>query len=209
MQVLNAVSLQPAASTEPVRLDLACGQTPKDGFKGVDLYAPGAEKVDVLKFPWPWKANSVDELHSSHFLEHIPARNFEDRDRAFLGPALAETFSGKDLLCCFMDEAWRVLKHNGIFTVIVPNARCNRAFQDPTHRRFFVDETFLYFNKGWREAQKLGHYLGICDFAVQTYPVVPVEMTTLHPLAQQRRFNESWNVILDWSVRLVANKPDQ
>jgi hypothetical protein len=51
------------APTQPVRLDLACGQRCKEGFEGLDLYAPAARKVDLLKFPWPIESDSVDELH--------------------------------------------------------------------------------------------------------------------------------------------------
>lgn len=199
-----------AASTEPVKLDLACGSTPKAGFKAVDLYAEGAERVNLCKFPWPWKTGSVDELHCSHFLEHIPAREFEDRDYSILGAAgldaVLSQLSGKDLLVCFMDEAWRVLRHDGVLNVVVPNARCSRAFQDPTHRRFFVAESFLYYNRDWRKANGLEHYLGNCHFTVECNPIVLTEMTLLHPEAQARRFAESWNVILDWQCRMVAKK---
>jgi SAM-dependent methyltransferase len=197
-----------ASSTDKVKLDLACGQRPKEGFKGVDLYAPDTEHVDLLKFPWPWPDSSVDELYCSHFLEHIDARRFEDRDLAQPGAIdLLARFSGRDLLCCFMDEAWRVLKHDGVFNIVVPNARNNRAFQDPTHRRFFVAESFLYFNQEWRKANQLEHYLGNCDFGVEVNHTMLAELGTLHPEAQARRFNESWNVIYDWCARLVCKKP--
>lgn len=187
-----AADLQLASPTAPVRLDLGCGANPREGFEGVDKFAADAKhKVDLFKFPWPWADSSVDELHASHFLEHIPADYIED---------------GRDRLCAFMDEAWRVLKPGGAFTVIVPNARCNRAFQDPTHRRFFVAESFYYFNADWRKANGLQHYLGACDFNFEVNHTMPVEMQALHPEAAQRRFNESWNVIYDWHVRLTAKK---
>lgn len=188
-----------------VKLDLACGQRPREGFRGVDKYALGEiEHVDLLQFPWPWANDSVDELHCSHFLEHIPARETEERDvdaGTYTPPWL-----GKDLLCTFMDQCWRILKPGGLFTVVVPSARSNRGFQDPTHRRFFVAETFLYFNKAWRESQGLQHYLGICDFEVQVDPIIPIALTVLTPEAQQRRFNEHWNTVLDFQARLTCRK---
>lgn len=180
-----------AASTNPVRLDLACGQNPREGFRGVDKFAPNAEKVDLLKFPWPWEDNSIDELHCSHFIEHIP---------------MAETEQGKDLFLAFFDEAYRVLKPEGVFTVICPCARNNRAFQDPTHRRFIVAETFLYLNRDWRKMNGLDHYLGECNFAIEVNHTMLAELGTLHPEVQARRFNESWNTIVDWHARLVAKK---
>lgn len=203
--------LTAAPKTELIKLDLACGQNPKPGFFGVDLHADGMERVDLCKLPWPWATDSVDELHCSHFLEHVPARMFEDCDFRLLGASGNEEtlarFSGKDLLCCMMDEAWRVLKHGGVFNIVVPNARNNRAFQDPTHRRFFVAESFLYYNRDWRQANGLDHYLGNCHFTVEVNHTMPIEMQALHPEAQARRFNESWNVIIDWHPKLVAIKP--
>lgn len=203
-------SLAPATSP-PVRYDLACGQNPRDGFTGVDLYAISAPvHFDLLKFPWPWPDSSVDELHCSHFIEHIPARNVEvgdiikgTEDGGMLTDARAV---GKDFLFAFFDECYRVLKPGGTMTVLCPNARNNRAFQDPTHRRFIVAETFLYLHEPWRKANKLDHYKVECDFDVQCDPVVPAEFTLLHPEAQMRRFTESWNVILDWQARLVSRK---
>jgi hypothetical protein len=215
-----------APNTPPLRLDLGCGNNPREGFEGVDKFAPNAKhKVDLFKFPWPWADNSVDELHASHFLEHIPAREVDCGDVhpdwiSSVGkgkdPELRERmarFQDRDMLCCFMDEAWRVLKpHNpsngsqGTFTVIVPNARNNRAFQDPTHRRFFVAESFYYFAKDWRKQQGLDHYLCNCDFGIEVNHTMPSELGLLHPEAQARRFNESWNVIFDWHARLTAKK---
>lgn len=193
--------------TEPpkLKLDLGCGENPREGFEGVDRYAPSAKhKVDLFKFPWPWADGSVDELHASHFLEHVPAREVEERDMASRSAAPAPI--GKDFLCAFMDEAYRVLKPGGMFTVIVPNARSNGAFQDPTHRRFFVAESFGYFSKQWRDATKLGHYLCSCDFSAQVLPVIPTELSVLHPEAQHRRFNEAWNTVISWHVVLTALK---
>jgi len=172
-----------------LRLDLGCGETPADGYEGVDKFAANAKhKVDLFQFPWPWADGSVEALHSSHFLEHIPADYLED---------------GRDRLCAFMDEAWRVLKKGGEFKIIVPNARSNRGFQDPTHRRFFVAESFYYFNKQWRDLNKLGHYLCQCDFGIEVNHTMPVELGALHPEAQARRFQENWNTVYDWVARLV------
>ena len=46
-----------------------------------------------------------------------------------------------------MNEIWRVLKPKGILKLKVPNARFPCAFQDPMDCRYFVKETFDYFNK--------------------------------------------------------------
>lgn len=201
------------------KLDLACGQHPREGFEGVDLYAPqAAHKVDLLKFPWPWENDSVDELHCSHYIEHIACREVEERDVYQLGDLLAgkqtidasswlpSSYVGQDMMFAFFDEAWRVLKDGGKMTVIAPCGRSNRAFQDPTHRRFIVGETFCYFNEPWRKAQGLDHYRARCNFDFNVGTSFDQAMTLHHQEVQNRRFHHEWNTIIDWHVSMVARK---
>jgi len=232
----------------PLKLDLGAGQSPREGFEGVDLHAAETKhRVDLFKFPFPWEDDSVDELHSSHFVEHLPAREVEERDIAKVRcpeclmeqppkatayahrvdtkdggvvcsrvrqviervpvHQLQTKFVGQDFFFAFFDECWRILKHDATMTVVIPNARCNRAFQDPTHRRFIVAETFGYLLRDWRTANKLDHYRVRCNFTSQVNPIIPVELSTLHPEAQARRFHENWNTILDWHAVLKVVKP--
>lgn len=176
-------TLELAKSTTLLKLDLACGQRVKEGFDGVDLYAADAKyKTNLLKFPWPWKDNSVEEIHCSHFIEHIPMR---------------ETASGQDFLFAFFDEMYRVLSKEGSATVSWPDLQTTRAFMDPTHRRFIPQATMGYLSKTWRVEQKLDHYLVKSDFSVSVTHTCFIEMTALHPEAQARRFNECWNTKFD------------
>jgi len=126
-----------------LKLDLGCGENKREGFTGVDLYAEADMKVDLMKFPWPWDSESVEEIHCSHFFEHIP------------GPTRIP----------FMDECHRILAPGGKITIIVPYWSSPRSIQDPMHAWPPVaEQSFLYYNKGWREANKLTHYLRSCDF---------------------------------------------
>ena len=137
---------------QPFKLDLGCGQNKQEGFTGVDLYAPGVDvKCDLFKFPWPWKDGAVDEIHCSHFVEHIP----------------------QDLRWRFFEECWRVMKDDAVMRVFVPSWKSERAYGDMTHQwppvtAFF----FFYLNKGWREANKLtyGQYALKCHFEHQAGP---------------------------------------
>ncbi len=131
-----------AKAPSHLKLDLACGQMPHEGFEGVDLWEGAKHRLDLFRCPWPWEDGSVEELHCSHFIEHIPMEEIEHNGRK------------KDRLFAFFDECYRILKPGGRMTVFCPNARSNRAFQDPTHRRFIVAETFLYLHKPWRVANK-------------------------------------------------------
>ena len=106
---------------------------------------------DPTSFPWriksdsvPWriKSDSVDEINCVGVLEYIP------------GAA-----RGK-----FMDEVYRVLVTGGKATFIVAYWNNVKAIQDYRYQwPPLSEQSFLFFNKGWREANKLE--LGIvCDF---------------------------------------------
>jgi predicted SAM-dependent methyltransferase len=125
-----------------------------EGYHGVDIAEiEGVQQVDLFKFPWPFESDSVDELFSSHFVEHIP----------FDIPG--ETNDG---LVLFMEECYRILKHEGTMRIVHPHALSARAFQDPYHRRFIPEATWWYFNREWREHEgnQLGHYPIKCNFNV-------------------------------------------
>lgn len=115
-----------------VKLDLGCGPNPKEGFEGVDQYAfDGKVKhvMDVRATKWPWKDASVEEIHSSHFLEHLTAKE----------------------RCGFLNECHRILIPGGKMTVITPHWASNRAYGDPTHQWPPVSEMFFYYlDREWR-----------------------------------------------------------
>jgi len=201
-----------AVSAPSLKLDLGCGQNPKEGFEGVDLYGDKAKhRVNLFTFPWPFADSSVEEIHASHFLEHIPAREIEERDLVlpsgdFVTDAKARgiraQFLGQDMLLAFMDECYRILKPDCWMHVVVPSGRSNRAFWDPTHRRFFMQETFLYFARDWRKMQALDHYRVSCNFAVNVNHSLPQEEGLRSAEAQAQRFHTCWNVTVDWIAQL-------
>lgn len=155
-----------------MKLDLGCGQNKREGFFGVDIVKTDATDVvwDLRRTPWQigelvevaiiaaggggrWygppdgrcklEDDSVDEVFSSHFFEHL---------------------SGPERMP-FMNELWRVMKVGAKATIITPFYSSSRAVQDPTHAWPPVCEaSYLYFNKKWRDDNKLSHYPLVCDF---------------------------------------------
>lgn len=204
------VHFVPTLSSESalLRLDLGCGKTPCSGYEGVDLISSAAEhKVDLFKFPYPWADNTAEAINCSHFIEHIPAREIEERDiRGTNGHRQTEKFLGQDMLFAFFDECYRILIPGGKLVVVAPAATSDRAFQDPTHRRFINQNTFLYMNLEMRKMLEVEHYNVLCDFDYAVVPIVPNEIGLLHPEAAARRFKESWNVVMDWRVDLTSKK---
>jgi predicted SAM-dependent methyltransferase len=210
-----------------IRLDLACGQSPREGFEGVDFFAPNAKhKVDLLKFPWPWADNSVDEINCSHFVEHIPDREVSLWDTSkpcpcakkchgLYGPHQRDScvdctgfhpHAGQDMLFAFFDECYRILKHESTMTVACPSVRSERAFQDPTHRRFIAQATFFYLSADWRKQNKLDHYNVRCNFSGNVNFSFPIEYQNRHDQVRSELFAHAWNVILDWTVALKVIK---
>lgn len=103
-----------------MKLDIGCGNNKKIGFNGLDRLAlPGVDIIcDVDKEIIPLPDNSVDEIHSMHFLEHVTN------------------------LIPVMEELWRISTNGAKITIGVPYFTSVGAFRDPTHKQFFTYETF-------------------------------------------------------------------
>lgn len=117
----------------PLRIDIGCGKNKKEGFIGVDQFAiPGVDVVCNVREGLPYDNDSVDEVHCSHFIEHLTAL---ERVR-------------------FMNELYRVMKVGAKATLISPHWCSNRAYGDMTHCWPPVAEMwFYYLSKQWREDQ--------------------------------------------------------
>ena len=115
------------------KLDIGCGKNKKEGFTGVDQYAmEGVDVVCDLRKTWDFEDSSIEEVHSSHFVEHLTA----------------------DERVHFYNELYRVLKPGAKATIIAPHWASNRAYGDPTHQWPPVAEmSFYYLSKDWRATQ--------------------------------------------------------
>lgn len=135
-----------------MKLDLGCGSRKQPGFEGVDHHPfEGVDHVLDLRQRWPWDDSSVDEVHSSHFVEHLT-----NPERVH-----------------FWNELYRVLKPGkfengqpvgGTARIIVPNWSHASAYGDPTHQwPPFSEWAVLYLDKQWR-AGNAPHTDLTCDF---------------------------------------------
>jgi predicted SAM-dependent methyltransferase len=196
------------------KLDLACGQSPRDGFEGVDIYAGAQHQVDLQEYPWPFEDESVLELNCSHYIEHIPMEYVMlpltptescgalfDTAHDCYGSG-CRRFPRKDALFAFFDECYRILVPDGWLHVVVPAHRSDRAFQDPTHRRFITAQTFAYMNEDWRRVNKLDHYNVECNFIGDCHPVVLEELNLRYPDTAQRMIQRDWNTVIDWTAKM-------
>lgn len=179
--------------SDPIRLHLGCGNVRLDGFVNIDYVKTDA--VDVLcdlSLPdWPWADNSVEYATSSHVIEHLPMR--EDI-----------TLDG---FVVFFNELGRVLQPGGRAEIRAPYGKSQRAFQDPTHRRFIVENSFLYLSKAWRDGNGLDHYPITCDLASVTISLDGMngDVMLRHPEVQQRMTRTDWDAAAD--IVAILEKP--
>lgn len=116
-----------------LKLDMGCGRrvpehpTRLQGFTGVDIAKiEGVDIVhDLTKTPYPFEDQSVEEIYTSHFIEHLTG---EEQMR-------------------FFNECYRILKPGGRISCIAPYYSSMRCWQDPTH--CFSDDTEILTDKGW------------------------------------------------------------
>ena len=174
------------------KLDLACGNSKREGFKGIDISKTDSTDyiMDLTKYPWDIESDSVEELNCSHYLEHIPHDINNPNDT-------------RDGLIQFMDEVYRILKPNGKATFQVPYLTSVRAFQDPTHQRFICKETFQYFNKEWMKVWNLEHYNIKANFDATFSYFISNELTLKSKEIREQSFNKDWNVIDDLQIELI------
>jgi hypothetical protein len=94
--------------TQEVKLNLGCCDRHFDGFVNVDITPPADELADLNQV-WPWEDSTIDQIRAWDIFEHLKT------------PTLS------------MNEAWRVLKPDGILDLIVPTTDGRGWAQDPTH----------------------------------------------------------------------------
>lgn len=128
----------------PIRLDIGCGKNKREGFHGVDVlqFDTVDTVLDVRETPWPWADGVVDEVHCSHFVEHL---------------------SGAERVP-FFNELYRVMKKGARAAIITPDWSNDCAYGDPTHQWPPMSRWYpLYLLKSWREVNA-PHCGYICDF---------------------------------------------
>lgn len=107
---------------ESKKLNIGSGIKKLPGYVNVDIL-PSADVVCDITKGLPWGKEDIEEIVADYVLCQI-------QDIKFV-----------------MNDFWRVLQPGGILKIKVPNARYACVFQDPMDCRYFIKETFDYFNK--------------------------------------------------------------
>lgn len=133
----------------------------------------------------PIADNSIEEVHCSHFVEHLT------------GPERIH----------FVNELYRVLIPGGKATIITPHWASCRAYGDLTHQWPPVSEFWWYYlSKAWRDSQAPHNDGYTCDFdAVWGYGMQP-EISGKNQEYQQYAMAHYKEAITDMQATLTAKK---
>ena len=101
-------------------LDLGCGRNKQPGAVGVDR--DPASQADVLcdlnDVPYPFRADSFDEIHLHHVIEHLTD------------------------VVAVIAEIWRIARHGGRVLVSTPHFSSVHSYTDPGHRQRLARGSF-------------------------------------------------------------------
>lgn len=113
-------------------LNIGCGQKRRDDAVNLDISDKvGADVVhDLNVVPWPFPADSFEEVHAYDVLEHV------------------------DNVVRALEEIHRICRPSARVHITVPHFSSANAFTDVTHRHWFGWHSFAPYTS----AHELGHY---------------------------------------------------
>lgn len=120
-------------------LQLGCGVRPLEGGAVNHDRVKHAPHVDVAHdlniLPWPWDDEQFTKVIALDVLEHLKLDVEE-----------------------WLAECWRILEPDGELVMRLPAWDNPVSHRDPTHVRFFHEETFDYWDPGKPLHRDYGHY---------------------------------------------------
>ena len=128
------------------KLNLGCGLDKKIDDTWIHIDRSPLCNPDIVRditLGLPFTDDTFDYVKADAILEHL----------------------GDDMLFV-VSEVHRVCKPNAIFFIRVPHVYGRGAFQDPTHNRFFTDQTFKYFDHREILWKNFGRIYGIPKFEI-------------------------------------------
>ncbi|MEI7611291.1 MAG: tetratricopeptide repeat protein [Betaproteobacteria bacterium] len=144
-------------SLPALKLNLGCGRRQVAGFVNVDCVdvCQPDMVVNLEQTPWPWAADSVDEIKLSHVLEHLG--------------------QSTDVFLSIIREMYRVCRDGARIEIVVPHPRSDHYLGDPTHVRPITLPMLTLFdqrlNRKWEAIGAANTPLGIIlevDFEVES-----------------------------------------
>lgn len=112
-----------------MKLYLGSGPNIKEGYINCDARTfPGVDKVFYVgKDPFPFQDDTVDEILAENFCEHLGWNDTED------------------YMVNMINECFRILKPFGKLKIAVPHFPGGPSLMHPEHRRFFIRDSFSFY----------------------------------------------------------------
>jgi len=180
---LSDPTLEPVGGA-PLRLDIGCGKTTPDGWVGIDAIDFGQKHVHDVRRGLPFADESIAEVRSSHFVEHL---------------------TGAERVM-FFNELYRVMQPNATALIITPNWSHSCAYGDPTHQWPPMSQWWpLYLHKEWR-ATNAPHVAFTCHFDHVVAGSWDGSIEGRNPETKSMMMNNYTNAWRDLIITLTARK---
>ena len=158
-----------------IKLDVGCGEKKKSNeYIGIDLI--DSDKVDLAGNYYDVfqqiNSEAVDEIFSSHFLEHI--ENIGE----------------------FLYESARILKRDGKLIISVPHFSNPYFYSDPTHLRYFGLYTFSYFADCNFLKRKVPQYKNKIKYKIHR---IDLSFSSTRPFYFRHAIKKIWGLIFNSS----------
>jgi hypothetical protein len=168
-----------------LKLDIGCGKTTPEGWEGIDAIDFGQKHVHDIRKGLPWiKDSTVDEIRSSHFVEHLD------------WPERVDLFN----------ELYRVMKPKATAQIITPHWSHSCFYGDPTHKAPLSEWYPYYLLKSWRDVNA-PHAGYICDFDHVVAGSWDQSIEARNPETKSVMMNKNINSWRDLIITLTSRKP--
>ncbi len=138
-----------------LKINLGCGMSYLSDYVNCDVlpHVRADKHFDLNALPYPFESGCADEIFMDNVLEHL------------------------DEVPRVLAELHRILKPGGLLRIIVPYAKTDWAFQDPTHKHFFTERSMDYFAEGGKWS-----FYSLVKFKIAKAELVGHNTTWLHKL---------------------------
>lgn len=147
---------------EEVRLDLGGGLAPAPGHINIDII----KEADIV-----WDLNRglpIYKLMTKQEQEDPKSWSVNRRDIAIEGIRCHQVLEHLISIIPLLNDCYDVMKERSVMEISTPLAGTTQAYQDPTHVRCYVPETFLYFQKDSPFRKEQDEYNITARFKVET-----------------------------------------
>lgn len=148
-----------------MRLDIGGGHAPAPGHINIDI-VPEADIVWDLNKGLPKLAPKLED------------KEIREKVRNYISSEVIANVEGirchqvlehlKNIIP-LLNDCYKVMKEGTVMEISTPLAGTTQAYQDPTHIRCYVPETFLYFQENSPYKKEQNEYKITARFKVKTY----------------------------------------